>query len=119
MNNSFLAIESVPLSLVEPEINIEQLRDREADLVNTITAIQEVRKTKGWSTLKANVFDGFTEYLKSELTSEARKESPDALKLNRIAGQLKWAERYSDLGILEEQCRAELINLRRNYGKTS
>ncbi len=118
MNNSFLAIESVSLSVDEPLDLTETLKEQEGKLLRIIEALQTVQDSKGWSTLKADVFDGLVESLNRAITSEARKENPDTLKLNRLAGQLKWAEQYADLGKLEQMFRQDLANIRRKYGKT-
>lgn len=117
MNNSKLAIDSVSLS---PEENVDikpQLRQREGTLLKIIEALQGVEKSAAWSTLKTEVFDNLVNVIEKELRDEAKKESPDTLKLNRLAGQLKWAEKYSDLSKLEKVFRTELISIRNNlYG---
>lgn len=120
MNNAFLTLEAVKL-YQEKEIDLAPiLREKEAELLETISAVQKISKTKEWSTLKTKVFDGITEHLSQEITREARIETPDTLKLNRLAGQLKWAERYSDLQKFEDSLRVELTNVRNKlnqYGK--
>lgn len=119
MNNSWLTLESVKLSQEELVDRTPELQEKEGELVKLIGAIQEIGKTKEWSTLKTKVFDGVTESLSREMTIEAKKENPDTLKLNRLAGQLKWAEKYSDLSKLENVFRLELTNVRKLlYGKT-
>lgn len=110
MNNSKLAVESISLP---KEVDITPLlNEREGELINIIDAIQGIASTKEWSTLKEKVFDGLVATLSREIQSEARKDSPDTLKLNRLAGQLKWAEKYSDLSKLENVFRLELTNVR-------
>ena len=123
MNNSRLAVEYTSLSLDEPLDNTVTLREREAELVKILGAIRGVEETKEWSTLKEKVFDGLVDVLTKDIHVEARKEIPDTLKLNRLSGQLKWAERYSDLTKLGEVFRSELTNIRTRlnttpYGKT-
>jgi len=118
MNNSMLAIESVSLSQEPKFDNKPKLREREQKLVNIIDAIQKIAQTNEWSSLKTEIFDGLIKQLEKELRDEAKKEDPNPNKLNRIAGQLKWAERYSDLTTLEDVYRAELSNVRMQlYGK--
>lgn len=118
MNNSFLVQERVPLTLETP-FEKEPLQEREAELVKIIENLRAVSRSKEWSSLKTQVFNGLTESLSKELHSEARKENPDTLKLNRLSGQLKWAERYSDLQKLEDEFGLQLKNVRAKlYGKT-
>lgn len=118
MNNSKLAIENVNLS--EEKVDISPLlREREGELLTITKAIKGVSESRDWNVLKDMLFNGITETLNREIQSEARKESPDALKLNRLAGQLKWAEKYSDLSKLEQVFKLELSNIRKQlHGKT-
>ena len=114
MNNSLVMQEVTP-----PENPQEKLRDREALLVRLIEAVQRVMQTQDWSSLKTEVFDGLAERFKSELLSEAKKENPDSNKLNRLAGELKWAEKYADLDKYAETLRVELKGIRlRLHGKS-
>lgn len=117
MNNSKLAIDSVSLKEEEQVDQKPLLRQREAFLLKIIEAIQGIIKTPEWSTLKIEVFDNLVNVLEKDIKDEAKKEDPDALKLNRLAGQLKWAEKYSDLTKLEAIFRTELTSIRKNlYG---
>ena len=120
MNNSKLAIDSVSLS-EEEKVDVKpQLQQREGTLIKIIEAIQGVAKTPEWSTLKTELFDNLVNVIEKDLRDEAKKEDPDALKLNRLAGQLKWAEKFSDLTKLENVFRVELTGLRKNlYGTES
>lgn len=119
MNNSRLVIDSVPLRLDRQETNVPQLRAREGQLTRVIEAVRKVQSSKEWSSLKTELFDGLTERLVRDLMLEAKKEIPDTLKLNRLAGQLRWAERYSDLSKLEQEFMTELTLLKQTlHGKT-
>lgn len=112
MNNSKLALDVVN-SLDEEQVDIQpMLVETEARLVRIIEAIQGIAKTKEWSTLKTEIFDNLQLTLERELAEEAKKKDPDALKLNRLAGQLKWAEKYSDFTKLEAAFRVELTRVR-------
>jgi hypothetical protein len=113
MNNSFLAIENVRLEVEEKVDNTESMNEKEAGLVSIIEAIRTINASKEWSTLKEKVFDDLVSLLNSQMTTEARKEIPDTLKLNRLAGQLKWAEKYADLTKLENVFLLELTNIRK------
>jgi hypothetical protein len=118
MNNSLLAVKSIFDK--EPEVDREpSFREKEGELMTILGAIQKLQETKEWSTLKEKVFDGLTSTLNKEILNEAKKENPDTLKLARLTGQLKWAEKYSDLSKLEGVFRQELTHIRKLlYGKT-
>lgn len=116
MNNAFLVFENQRIEL-EPDQRIS-LKEREGELVKIVDSLQKVQVSKEWSTLKIKVFDGLVESLNKEISSEAKRDNPDVLKLNRLTGQLKWAERFSDLKKLEDIFRSELTNIRIKYGQT-
>lgn len=116
-NNSKLAIDSMALSEDKPVDTKPLLRQREGTLLKIIEAIQGLAKTIEWSTLKTELFDNLVNVLERDIKDEAKKESPDTMKLNRLAGQLKWAEKYSNLQKLESVFRQELTGIRKNlYG---
>lgn len=110
MNNSLIEL--------EPERDSEQLIQEESRLIRIIEAIQEVVSTNGWSTLKAEVFDKLSSSLERELRTEARKDDPDPKRLNRLTGELRWAEKYSDLLKLGETYKLQLRGIRNNNGKS-
>lgn len=118
MNNSHFVIENASLNPEEPINTDPHFREREGELTAILEALQVIAGSNEWSTLKKSVFDGKTNALNRELLAEAKKEIPDALKLNRLAGELKWAERFSDLSKLETSFRLELTQVRKQlYGK--
>ena len=119
MNNSKLIVDAVPLTLEEPAVNKTYLRERETEIASILDALKKVQATKEWSTLKTKLFDGIVDSLTRDMHNEAKKENPDTLKLNRLAGQLKWAEKYSDLAKLENVFRTELVSIKQKlYGST-
>lgn len=119
MNNSYFAVEKSTLVPDEPFKNDEALRERESKLVGIIDAIQGISSTREWSSLKEEVFDSLSERLTKELLAEAKKDTPDTLKLARISGQLIWSGKYSDLSRLENDFRIELNSIRlKLHGKT-
>jgi len=119
MNNSRIEIESVSLQLEADSFPAESFRQREAQLVKLIAAVKSVFESKAWSSLKTELFEGLTDRLQRELLSESKKPTPDTNKLNRLSGQLQWAERYSDLQKLEQEFKAELAIVKSKlYGKT-
>lgn len=110
MNNSKFALESL-----EEEEKVDRsadFKEREAKVVRILEAIRVIRSSVEWSSLKTEVFDGLTARLEKDLREEAKKDQPDPCKLNRIAGQLKWAEKFSDLSKLENVYMVELQGIR-------
>lgn len=119
MNNSKLALDSIPLVIEKEFDRTPDLRQREEQLTKIIEAIQTIAGSKEWGTLKIEIFDELVKRLKRELLHESRMEDLKPNKLNRIAGELKWAEKYSDLSKLEQQYRVELKGIRLNlHGKS-
>lgn len=119
MNNSKLAIDSVPLTLETERDFTPQLRERQAKLLKLIDAIRSVQKSKEWSSLKTELFDGLTESLQGRIFNEATKDTPDPLKLARLTGELRWAEKYSDPSKLEQEFLSELANIKEKLHGTS
>lgn len=116
MNNSKLAIDSVNLSVDEPQDITVQLRDREAKLMRLLRAIQDVGA--GWSSLKDELFDPLVVSLEGQLLSEAKNQTPDPSRLNRIAGNLEMARRFADLNKVEAVYRNELTSIKQKlHGK--
>ena len=99
---------------------MEPLREREATLVRIVSALHEVSGTAAWSSLKTEIFDGVVVKLEKELLDEAKKDSPDLLKLSSLKGQYVWAKKYADLDGLAAVFNQELINVRKQLygGKT-
>lgn len=98
----------------------EKLQTEEARLLRIIEALQTIEASKEWSSLKTEVFGTLVSTLERNLKDESRKEDPDPKKLNRLSGELKWADRYSDLGKLENLYRVQLQNVRLQlHGKKS
>lgn len=117
MNLSQVAIEKIEDTQSQ---NLERHIAEEARVVRIIEAIQGVQDSKEWSTLKTEVFDSLVNVLEKDLKTEAKKEDPDPKKLNRLSGELKWAEKYSDLTKLEISYRTQLQGIRKHiHGKES
>lgn len=91
----------------------EKLQIEESRLIRILEAIQEVKESKGWSTLKAEIFDSRVNILEKELLEAARKKTPDIFQISNTAGQLEWAERFSDLNKLEGWYRTQLQGIRK------
>lgn len=117
-NNSQIAQDFAISLEQEPLVDvIPSLKEREAKLVKIVEAIRELMSSKAWSTLKTEIFDAVVSSLERELKNEAKKDAPDTLKLTKLSGQLKWAEKYASLEKLEEQYMVELKGLKQKiYG---
>ena len=109
---------NVPLN---EDFNREEVAQRykaeEGRLVKIIEAIQVLKDSNEWSTLKTEVFENLANILEKDIKAEARKEDPDPKKLNRLSGEMKWAEKYADLDKLENFYRLQLTNVRKQNGK--
>lgn len=110
MNNSIIVPEKTLTESNEELLN--SLQEEEAKLVKIIAAIRDVKTVKGWVTLQELVFGPLTLSLRKELLSEAKKDDPDPKRLNRLAGQLKWADRYANLDILEGDYSSKLLPIK-------
>lgn len=114
MNNSGLALDVEPFEEKDRKLF---LQEEEAKTIKLIEAIRAVSESPAWRTLKTELFSDLPLSLKKDLIEESRKENPDLLKLCRLAGQLTWAEKYSDLEKLENNYKTKLIGIRKNlYG---
>lgn len=105
MNNAFL--EDTPQFDPAPALGAEEAR-----LVTILESIQHLGESKDWKTLQDTLFGSLPNILERELKEEAMKAIPDTNKLNRLAGQLEWAEKYADLSKLERRYRNELQAIR-------
>lgn len=113
MNNGYISLPR------EEEEVTPKLREEETRLMRIIEAIRSIKQSEAWRTLQEEKFDGLVVMLEKDLKSEARKEHIDLAKLNRLAGQLEWAEKYADLTKLENQYMNQLTNIRLKLnGKT-
>ena len=111
MNNARLVLESPALEENTEDIT-PKLRSEEARLVKIIEALYGIQESREWSTLKIEVLDNLVNILVKDVQTEARKEEPSPQRLNRLSGELKWAERYADLSKLENYYRSQLKNIR-------
>jgi hypothetical protein len=118
MNNSHIVFD--PTASPEEQIDITpKVKAREQAVVKILEAVEKIRSSREWRTLKTELFDDLATKLERELRNEARKEQPDTNVLTRINGQLIWAERYADLDKLAATYRAELSSIKKQlYGTT-
>ncbi len=111
-NNSFFALEVAKEPQGEEAMKVR--REEEARLIRILEAIKGLEANEDWCSLKKEILDGLTERLEKDLRIEAEQENPDPNKLNRFAGELKWARRFSDLKKLEDVYRIQLQAVRKN-----
>lgn len=112
MNLGKIAMDNVSLEM-EEKVNTDSFKERESKLTKLIESLREVQQTKAWSSLKKDLFDELPANLERQISAEAKKLNPDILKLNRLSGELKWAERYSNLKKFEDELMVELQNVRK------
>lgn len=113
MNNAKIAIDNVNLDLEEEAIDHKPaLRSREGDLVRVIEALGRLGESDDWKLLKKLVFDGVTDGLERRLQSEAHKKVRDDGEIDRLNGQLAWAQKFSDISKLNDIFKVELKNVR-------
>lgn len=109
-------------SLIRPESTDDivsvKMSAREATLVRLIEAIQRIDASEDWSTLKTEIFDTLSSSLERELKEESKKENPNTNKLNRLSGELKWAERFADFNKYATTLRVELQGIRQRLHGT-
>ena len=112
-----LNIDTLSEGQVSEEVKTK-LRTEESRLVRIIEALRDVQDVKSWQMLTEEVFRPLVNILEKELKTEARKEDLSPLKLNRLSGELKWAEKYSDLTKLENNYQVHLKSIRTKlYGE--
>lgn len=103
----------------EQEKVIERLREHEVGKVKILEALNDLKSSKAWSSLKDLVFTDLTIKLEREIMVEARREAPDLLKISRLSGQLDWAERFADLQKFEDAVRLDITRTKQMlYGKS-
>lgn len=117
MNNSKIAYDDMTLSLETPVIDTEHLREKEAQAVRIIEAIERIKDSEEWSSLKSLIFASLAENLEKKLKFEAEKMELDNPTIYRLQGQLLWARKYADLAKLAESYRIELSNIRKQLPK--
>lgn len=102
MNNGFLDIPSEV-----PDVSL--YREEEARIVKILELLQKIEEP--WKELQDLIFTRVIQNLNKDLVHEARKPTPDPHLLNRITGQLEWAEKY-DLSKMQVRLRNQLQGLR-------
>jgi len=106
MNNALL--------IEEDELAIDTtvvLKERRAELMKLLGAIDNLSKNPDWQTVKELVFDGMTEKIEKSLQAEAKKNELCTPEIYRLQGKLNWAQRYSDVYKLAEVYKLELNQL--------
>lgn len=108
MNNA-----NISLQYEAPEDDlIPKLRAEESRLTKLLEAIRGLKKSNEWRILTEMLFEALPNTLERTLMEEAKKEVPDTQKLNRLSGQLEWAEKYADLSKLEGKYHVQLQSIK-------
>lgn len=108
MNNAKIAIENVSLEIEKPVDVMPMLRKRAEELTDIIEAINAIRGSSYWKTLEQKVFSGVTSALYKKLENES-----DEKEIFRLQGQIRWAEKYSDLSKLSDVYNEELKRIKK------
>lgn len=111
MNNSKIALDSTPLTL-EESVNPEAYRVKQAEIIRTIEAIDELNKSAEWSTLKKEIFDSRVESLERQMKAESESLEIKDSELYRLQGRVFEARKY-DLDKLREGLMLELSNIKK------
>lgn len=108
MNNSLYQNDEFP----QETVNIEQYREREAELLKLLESYEGLAKSKEWRSLKEKVFDRDIESLERRQKAEASKSEVSLSTLYRLQGQIHQAKRF-DLEARAVEWKAELDGIRK------
>lgn len=111
MNNSKIAIDNTPLTL-EEMVNPESYRERQSTLIRILEAIDGLRNSEEWSTLKKEIFDSRVESLEKQMRNESESNEIKDSNLYRLQGRLFEARKY-DLDKLREIHLSELSKIKK------
>lgn len=109
MNNSQIAKDNT--EEVKDE-RLTLLREREAQLVRIIDAINGVAQSLDWKTLVKEIFNDVTATLEHRVSVVAKAKKIDEPELYRLQGQLGWAKKFSNLEELGKALKVELSNVK-------
>lgn len=107
MNNSKFAVDH-NLEVDRTLDKAPWLRMQETELIEIISAIEAIKGSNYWVTLKDKVFDGVLESLNRRISDEK-----DEKEIFRLQGQIVWAQKYCDFDKLAEAYRNQLIIIRK------
>ncbi len=111
MNNSFIATESISLEM-ETIDNSVRFREKEAELIQIIEAIETVAQSKEWAVLKEKLWDGVVDSLMKQRNVEVEKKPLNGPLIHSINGQLVWAKKFLNISDLANIYKLELQNIR-------
>lgn len=111
MNNSMIPNEM--LEMDEPVDNTVHFRQKEAELIKILEAINGLSANPDWLLLKEKIFDGVVDGLKKQRDIEVEKQPLNGPKIHSINGQLTWAKKYSNIADLAHIYKLELANIRK------
>lgn len=90
---------------------MEELRARQTELVNILTALNSVLQSKDWQVLQELVFGPLVERIDRQLLAEAKSKDPRRDELKFLQGQLAIAKRF-DLETFGQICKKELEGIK-------
>lgn len=103
MNNSQLSKVTSTLDR-SADVDIQpELRKKQEELVETISALQSIAGSSPWKVLEENVFNDVLDGINKKL-----QESNDEKEMYRLQGQAAWAKKYCDLHALIRSYKIEL-----------
>jgi hypothetical protein len=94
------------------------LRQRKAEVVKILEALQRLFDTKDWQTLKELVFDNAIAKIEKNLQNEAKKIELNTSEIYRLQGKLEGVRRY-DFYKLAETYKLELENLTKKLNENA
>lgn len=101
MNNSFIALQN--LSEEVPVENKRFLQKRAGELTDIVEALRAIRGSKHWKLLEEKVWSEVSQTLQKRLRSENNLQ-----EINRLQGQIQWADKYLKLVEVEKAFTNEL-----------
>lgn len=101
MNNSFIALQNLTEEI--PVENKKFLQRRAGELADIVEALRAIRGSKHWKLLEERVWSEVSQTLQKRLRSENNLQ-----EINRLQGQIQWADKYLNIGEVEKAFTNEL-----------
>lgn len=101
MNNSFIVLQG--LSEEVPVENTKYLQKRIGELTDIVESLRAIRGSRHWKLLEEKVWVEVQQTLQKRLRSENNLQ-----EINRLQGQIQWADKYLNLSEVEKAFTNEL-----------
>lgn len=101
MNNSYIALQS--FTEEAPVETKRFLQKRAGELSDIVEALRAIRGSKHWKLLEEKVWQEVRDALQKRLRSESNLQ-----EINRLQGQILWADKYLNIGEVEKAFTNEL-----------